>query len=165
MRADATRQALLNTIDAGAAHMSFDELIDRFPLDHVDTRVPNVPYSFWALLEHVRICIVASLDYAFSETYRPLAWPAEFWPDPDEAATPELWERTIDGIRTGIAELRRIAADPSIDLDAVARNAGERTDRTIVFELIDALDHMAYHFGEFAILRQVAGLWPADRTG
>jgi hypothetical protein len=25
-------------------------------------------------------------------------------------------------------------------------------------------DHNAYHVGEFAILRQVMGTWPADRT-
>jgi hypothetical protein len=32
-----------------------------------------------------------------------------------------------------------------------------------LFEIIDAIDHNAWHFGEFAILRQVMGLWPAGR--
>lgn len=158
-----TRQALLNIIEQGRAHMSFEEMIADFPPDHYNTRAPNVPYSFWSLLEHVRICLELTIEYAFAEKFAPKAWPREFWPADDTLADAEIWNDTTNAIRAAVTELRRVVADDSIDLGAPCRNAGDRTEHTILFEIIDAVDHNAYHFGEFAILRQIVGLWPADR--
>lgn len=159
-----TRDALLAIIDRGRAHMSFDEMLSGFPAEHYNTRPPNVPYSFWGLLEHVRICCELTLSYAVGESFTPLRWPDDFWPATDQTATDAEWSATTDAIRAAIAEFRRIAADPEIDLAARCRNAGKDSDDTILFEFIDAIDHNAYHFGEFAILRQVLGLWPSDRA-
>jgi hypothetical protein len=159
----ATRQALLNIIEQGRAHMSFEQIIEGFPPDHYNTHATNVPYSFWGLLEHVRICLDLTLDYAFAKSFAPKAWPQEFWPSDDALADVEIWNDTVGAIRAAVAELRRVVADESIDLNALCRNASDRPEHTILFEIIDAIDHNAWHFGEFAILRQVMGLWPAGR--
>ena len=34
-------------------HMSVDEAVADFPAKHFNTKPPNVPYSFWHLLEHI----------------------------------------------------------------------------------------------------------------
>lgn len=157
-----TREALLNSIDGSAAHMSFDELVDRFPPEHYNTRPPNVPYSFWALLEHVRICIDRMFELAFAQEARRFSWPRDYWPDLEANIEGAEWDNTVAGIRAGLAEMKRITADPEIDLTAPGRNVSGNELHTLVHQLIDIVDHNAYHFGEFAILRQVCGLWPAD---
>ncbi len=164
MTAPATREALLAIIDGGRAHMTFDEMLAGFPAEHHNTRPTNVPYSFWGLLEHVRICCELTLDYAVGESFTALKWPDEFWPAEDRLVSESEWDATANAIRSAIHEFRRIAADNSIDLHARCRHAADDSDRTILFELVDAIDHCAWHFGEFAILRQVLGLWPEGRS-
>ncbi len=157
-----TRSALLAVIDSGRAHLTIDEMLDRFPAEHYNTRPPNVSYSFWGILEHLRICIHLTIDYAVGESFVPLEWPRQFWPDPEITATETEWNATVASIKSGIDRLRSIAADESIDLMERCRNAPADKDDSILFELIDAIDHNAYHIGEFAILRQVCGIWPED---
>jgi hypothetical protein len=59
-----------------------------------------------------------------------------------------------------MAALRALATNPDSDLGALALNAGGRSSHTLLREILVATDHTAYHLGEFAILRQVEGLWP-----
>jgi hypothetical protein len=158
----ATRAALLQTIDNGRAHIAFDQLVNHFPAEDYNRRAANVPYSFWGLLEHVRICLHLSRDYAIGEEFTPLSWPADFWPNAEAIATEADWLTTVSSIRAGIDELKRIAADDSIDLGQRCRHAPADSESTILFELIDAIDHLAYHVGEFAILRQIHANWPPD---
>lgn len=162
MTPPATRQALLSVIDQGRAHMNFEQMVDRFPAEHYNSRPTNVPYSFWGLLEHVRICTELTLAYALAESFQPLRWPDEFWPSTDATATEQDWNQTLEAIRAALTKLRQVSANESIDLDAPCRHAGDHPEHTILSEFIDAIDHTAYHFGEFAILRRVMGLWPPD---
>ncbi len=160
MNEPALRNAILGVIDGGNAYMTFDEAVADFPPDHYNTKPANVPYSFWHLLEHIRICNRDILDYVQSPTYRELDWPAENWPPPDAIADSAAWAATIDGIRGDMAALRSLAANPGSDFGAVALNAGNNSGHTLLREILVATDHTAYHLGEFAILRQVEGLWP-----
>ena len=57
--------------------------------------------------------------------------------------------------------LRDIVADPATDLFAVIPDT---PGHTIFREIRITGAHNAYHIGEFAILRQVMGTWPADRA-
>jgi hypothetical protein len=38
-----------------ALHMSLDEAVADFPADEINTKPPNLSYSFWHILEHIRI--------------------------------------------------------------------------------------------------------------
>ncbi len=49
------REHLLALLRGGNAHMPFDEAVADFPLDRINDRAPNVSYSPWQLLEHIRI--------------------------------------------------------------------------------------------------------------
>lgn len=159
-----TRAQLVELLDGGHAHMSFDDAIAGFPARHRNTRPPNVPYSFWHLLEHMRIANRDLLDYMASDDYRELPWPDAHWPARDADADPAQWDATIDALRDDLSDIRAIVADPSTDLDAAVRNAGGNTGHTVARTVLSVADHTAYHLGEFAILRQVAGAWPEGRT-
>lgn len=154
------RSAVLGAIGGGQASMTFDDAIALFPPGHYNTKPPNVPYSFWHLLEHIRITAHDILDYIESPDYRELAWPAEYWPARDAVTNEAGWNATIEAIYRDLADLRAFANDPERDLTSLALNANGNEKHTLLRQVLVVTDHNAYHTGEFAILRQVMGLWP-----
>ena len=151
------REQLLALLDGVGAHMPFDEAVADFPDDAINLRPPNVSYSPWQLLEHIRITQADILDYIQNRDYVELDWPAGHWPAPDATATPEEFAETIERFHVDLAVLRELAANPATDLFATIPNS---PGHTILREIRVVADHNAYHVGEFAVLRQVMGTWP-----
>jgi hypothetical protein len=159
---DILREQLLALIDGYGAHMPFDAAVADFPDEAINRMPPNVPYTPWHLLEHIRIAQRDILDYIRDRDYLAPAWPEEYWPARDAMATPEQLALTVDGFRTDRAALHALVADPATDLLAPIPNT---PGHSIFREVRLVGDHNAYHIGEFAILRQVMGTWPAERKG
>ena len=157
---DTLREQLVALIDGHGAHLPFDAAVEDFPGDAINRLPPNVPYTPWHLLEHIRIAQRDILDYMRDRAYLAPAWPEEYWPPRDATATPDQFARTVEGFRSDRAALRELVADPGIDLLAPIPNT---PGHTILREVRLLGDHNAYHIGEFAILRQVMGTWPPNR--
>ena len=154
---DVLRKQLLELIDGRGAHISFDAAVAHFPDDAINRRPPNVPYTPWHLLEHIRIAQWDIVDYIRNRAYLAPNWPEEYWPAPDASATREQFAQTIEACRADRRALRELVADPATDLLAtIAGTPGH----TILREVRVVGAHNAYHIGEFAILRQVMGTWP-----
>jgi hypothetical protein len=160
MTDNAISSALAGGFHGGHAHMSLEEAVADFPPEHYNTRPRNVPYSFWHLLEHIRITGNDLLTYTNAETYTEGEWPADYWPSPDATADAEAWAATIAGIQAIDAELEALAKGSLESLAAPARHAGGTEGHTVARSIRIAFQHEAYHLGEFGILRQVEGLWP-----
>lgn len=157
---DILREQLLALIDGRGAHMPFDAAVEAFPEDAINRRPPNVPYTPWHLLEHIRIAQLDILDYIRDRAYLAPNWPEEYWPARDATATPAEFAETVEGFRSDRAALKALVGDPDTDLlAAIPQTPGH----TILREVRLVGDHNAYHIGEFAILRQVMGTWPSDR--
>jgi hypothetical protein len=156
--------ALVGGFHGGYSHMSLEDAVAEFPPEHYNTKPRNVPYSFWHLLEHIRITGNDLLTYSEAEQYVEGEWPGDYWPDRDATADEAAWQATIAGIQAIDARFEEIAGSSLEALAAKARHAGERTDHTMIRSLRIALQHESYHLGEFAILRQVEDLWPPDHT-
>jgi hypothetical protein len=156
----AVRRQLLELIDARGAHMPFDAAVAGFPDDAINRHPPNVPYTPWHLLEHIRIAQWDILDYMRNRAYLAPDWPEEYWPAPDATATPEVFAQTIERFMSDRQALRDLVADPATDLLATIPGT---PGHTVLREIRVVGAHNAYHIGEFAILRQVMGTWPADR--
>ncbi len=156
----AIRAAALGALDGGQASMTFADAIALFPPAHYNTKPANLPYSFWHLLEHIRITARDILDYMQDPDYREFAWPDDAWPARNAVTDEAGWNATIEAIHRDLADLRALANDPARDLGGLALNADGDEQHTILREILLVSDHNAYHTGEFAILRQVMGLWP-----
>jgi hypothetical protein len=157
---DILREQLLALIDGRGAHMPLDAAVASFPDDAINRLPPNVPYTPWHLLEHLRYTQRDMLDYIRSRSYLAPNWPEDYWPARDETATPEQFAATIEGFKADRNALRELVADPATDLLATIPNT---PGHSILREIRLVGDHNAYHVGEFAILRQVMGTWPPDR--
>jgi hypothetical protein len=154
----AVRKQALDLLRGGMAHMTFDEAVADFPLDRINERPPNVAYSPWHLLEHIRLCQIDILEFMRDPGYRERRFPDDYWPPADAVADADAWERTLAAFRSDFAAICAIADDPQFDLHAhIPWGDGQ----TILRELLLVADHNAYHLGEFAILRQIMGTWPA----
>lgn len=155
------RRQLIELLEAKGAHMPFEAAVADFPPNGINRRVPESPYTPWHLLEHIRIAQWDILDYIRNRGYLEPTWPDEYWPPRDATATPEGFDETTAAFRRDRDSLRDLVADPATDLFAVIPDTPAHT----IFREVRILGaHNAYHLGEFAILRQVMGTWPADRA-
>jgi hypothetical protein len=159
---DILRVQLLEFIDGRGAHLPFEAAVADFPDDGINQRPPNIAYTPWHLLEHIRIAQWDIVDYILNRAYLAPDWPDEYWPAPDATATRRRFAQTIKAFRADRRALHELVADPAADLLAtIAGTPGH----TILREVRVVGAHNAYHIGEFAILRQVMGTWPPGRRG
>jgi hypothetical protein len=157
MRSEAL--AILDSVDA---HMTFDDAVADFPEWAINARPPNVDYTPWQLLEHLRITQWDILEYIRNPEHVSPDWPIGYWPDRDATATSAEFGATVAAFRADLAALRELVADPATDLLAAMPHT---PGHSVMREVRIVADHNAYHIGEFAILRQVMGSWPARRRG
>lgn len=137
--------------------MPFEEAVADFPDDAINRRAPNVDYTPWHLIEHLRLTQADILDYVVNPEYVEPSWPADYWPAPDATATRAEFDESIRGFVADKAALRALLMDPARDLFAVIPGS---PGHTLLREIRVNADHNAYHVGEFGVLRQVMGTWP-----
>ena len=153
----AVREQLVNTLIKRQAYMSFEDAVKEFPKEHINTKPTNVDYSFWHLLEHLRMTQWDILDYIRNSDYQSKEWPAEYWPASDAETNGDGWQSTIKQFQDDRQALVDIVKDPATDLYAqIPHGMG---GHNIMREICVVSAHNAYHIGEFGILRQVMQLW------
>ena len=151
------REQLLELLRGGHAHMGLDEAVSDFPPQAMNERAPNVSYTPWELLEHIRIAQWDILAFIQDPDHVSPEWPSGYWPAEGETATEEAWAETVRQIRSDREALVALVADPETDLTAPLPHAPEYS---VVREILTVTDHSAYHLGEFALMREVMGTWP-----
>lgn len=163
MHADSIlREQLLQLLDGRNAHQNFDDAVAGFPLEAINSRPPNVSYTPWHLIEHMRIAQWDILEFIRNPAHVSPRWPEGYWPARDAETDRQGWARSITSFRSDIDAMKSIVRDPDVDLTAEIAHA---PGYTVLREALVLADHNAYHIGEFAILRQVMGTWPDDREG
>jgi DinB superfamily len=157
MNDDDLRRDLAELLDGHGAHMPFEEAVADFPDDGINRRAPNVDYTPWHLIEHLRLTQADILDYVVNPAYVEPSWPTDYWPARDATATRAIFDESIRGFIADKAALRALLMDPGRDLFAVIPGS---PGHTLLREVRVNADHNAYHIGEFGVLRQVMGTWP-----
>lgn len=155
----AFRDQLVRLLEGDDAHMRFEHAVADFPDEAINTFPPNVPYTPWHLVEHLRITQRDILDYIVDPAYEEPSWPSDYWPARDAIATSAQFAASIAAFLADRNVLRDLVTNPATDLLAPMPHA---PDHSIAREVRIAGDHCAYHVGEFAVLRQVMGTWPPD---
>jgi hypothetical protein len=155
----AFRGELVRLLEGDDAHMRFEEAVADFPDEAINSFAPNLTYTPWHLVEHLRITQRDILDYVVDPAYEERPWPSGYWPARDAIATPSQFAASVAAFIADRDALRDLATNPATDLLAPMPHAPAHS---IAREIRIAGDHCAYHVGEFAVLRQVMGTWPAD---
>ncbi|MEO1290452.1 MAG: DinB family protein [Chloroflexota bacterium] len=158
MKDDAViRQELANMLMIRQAHMIFEDAVEDFPEHAYNMKPLNLAYSFWHLLEHIRLCQVDILEYILKSDYVAPDFPDGYWRDEDTVCTSKEWQETIEQYLADRQTLVEMVMNPETDLQAQIPHA--QAGHTIAREILIVGQHNAYHLGEFGILRQVCDLW------
>lgn len=150
------RQQLAQNLRAGNAHLSFEDAVAEFPEAHINTRPEHVEYTFWHLVEHLRLTQADILRYVTDPGYQEMAWPRDYWPAKDAEATQADWDASVQGFLQDREALTRMVEDERYD---ILMPAPSNAEHTLLREVLIIVDHNAYHVGELAVLRQVADAW------
>ena len=150
------REQLNHLLRGGNAHMTFNQAVTNFPKEAINRQPPDIPYTPWHLIEHLRVAQWDILEFIRNPDHISPDWPEGYWPHPDQKADWTQWEGTIQLFQSDLKALQDLVAEPNTDLYAPIPHA---PTYTIFREIVLVADHNAYHIGELAILRGVMGLW------
>ena len=151
------REQLLELLRGGHAHMVFDQAVDQFPLETINSRPPGSDYTPWRLLEHIRIAQWDILEFVRNPSHVSPPWPEGHWPPEGETADERKWNETIKRFREDLQAMQAIVENPETDLFNSLPHA---EGYSVLREVLVLADHNAYHMGEFALLRQLMSTWP-----
>ncbi len=141
--------------------MSFDDAVVDFPEWAMNVRPPNVGYTPWHIVEHLRITQWDILRYIEDPTRHVSPdWPVGYWPAREAQTDEKGFRASIEGFRADLQALEAIATDGKRDLFTLLEGT---PGHTVFRELCLVGNHNSYHVGELASLRQVMGSWPDDR--
>ena len=153
---ETVRQQLLFLLRGGNAHMTFDEAVADFPLESINKRPANVPYTPWHILEHMRIAQWDILEFIRNPDHVSPDFPEGYWPEGDAPPSPGDWDRSIEAFLSDLRALQELVADLKTDLPATIPHA---EGATILHEALLVADHSAYHLGQLIMLRRCLGAW------
>ena len=156
------RDEIVTTLDTGNAFTPWREIVADFPENCINDRAPNVPYTFWHLLEHIRFCQWEILEKLTTGKQVKASWPDDFWPPRDKEVDAAQWHETLRQFEADLEALKAFVRDENRDLLAPAIPGASYT---ALASVMSVAEHNAYHFGELSILRQVADTWGASHQG
>src|SRR5713101_7668288 len=96
------RSQVVSTLESGHNHLALAEATKAFPTSAINSRLPRVPYTFWHLVEHIRLAQRDLLDYMTSTAYEEPPFPQGYWPDKSARATPAQWRRSLEQLHTDL---------------------------------------------------------------
>jgi hypothetical protein len=154
----ALRKQLIALLRGGQAHATFDEATRDFPADHRGTVPPNLPYSAWQLIEHLRITQRDILNFSSPPTggYHPIKWPDDYWPKSPQPASSNAWDQSIAAIGSDLEHFEALIQNPASDLFKPFRWGDVQN---LLREALLIADHTSYHLGELIVHRRLLGAW------
>jgi hypothetical protein len=150
------RKHLLELLNGGHAHATFDAAIRDLPPALRGKRPKGTEHSPWEVLEHLRIAQWDILDFTRNPNYQHLPWPEGYWPSSAAPPDSKAWDKSVRAFRRDLKAMCDLVADPATDLYARIPHG---TGQNILREALLVADHNAYHLGELVLLRRLLGAW------
>src|SRR5580698_5710539 len=139
------RQHLIELLQGGHAHATFDAITANIPAKIRGKKPANFPHSLWTLLEHLRLAQWDILEFTRNPKHVSPDWPSGYWPadpaPPDDAS----WDKSVAAFHHDLAAMRKLVEDPHTDLYA---RLAHGDDQTALREALLVADHNAYHLGQ-----------------
>lgn len=150
----ALRKQLMELLDGGHAHISFDEAVKGFPVDRAGERPAGSPHSAWELLEHIRIAQRDILEFSDPPEggYVELKWPDDYWPSTAAPGAPSDWTNSAKAISRDLDAFKALVADTSRDLN---KRFPWGKGQTLLRESLVLADHNSYHLGQLMLVRKM----------
>lgn len=155
----ALREHLLHLLAGGGAHVDFESAVADFPAGKAHRKIKHLPYTAWAVLEHMRIAQWDILGFSRNAAHVSPKWPEGYWPAKDVEPGAGAWGESVGRFRADLEELKALVADAGTDLFArIPHGDGQ----TILREALLVADHNAYHLGVLVTMKRLLEEEPAD---
>jgi hypothetical protein len=155
-----TRAALVAELTAllvgGNAHATFEHAVADLPAPLRNQAVPEVPYTIWQLVEHIRIAQADILEFCLNPNYVAPDWPAAYWPDKTLAVDEAGWQAALHAIEADQQQFIDLLENPTTDL---FKPLPHGDGQNLLREALLIGDHAAYHMGEIILIRRLLGAW------
>jgi hypothetical protein len=97
---DELRSQIVLLLRGDQAHMPFDAAVADFPEWAINQRAPNVDYTPWHLVEHLRLTQWDSLRYILDPAgHESPPWPVGYWPAKDATTDMAGFLASCEGFR------------------------------------------------------------------
>ncbi len=147
---------LSSLIVGGNAHVTFDESIENLAPENFGIKPPDLPYSIWMLVQHIRITQADILDFSVNKYYKPLKWPDEYWPAQEAPTDTGSWQNCLDKIQDDRQNFIDLLHKPDADLFAPFRHGD---GQNLFKEALLIADHTSYHTGQIVLIRRLLNDW------
>ena len=147
---------LISLLIDGNAHATFEDACADLTPEIWNRHVPEVPYTIWQLVEHLRIAQWDILEFSLGEAHESPEWPAGYWPAQNVTADEKQWQATLENIHADRQRFIDLLHDEKTDLLATIPHG---TGQTILREAMLIADHAAYHTGEIVLMRRLLHAW------
>jgi hypothetical protein len=152
----ALRETVINLLQEGHAHATFDAAVKGFPVELRGKTPKGAEHSPWQLLEHLRIAQWDILGFSINPEHKSPKWPEGYWPDSKAPTNEKAWDKSIRSFRKDLKTLCDLVSNESTDLFAkIPHGDGQ----TILREALLTADHNAYHIGQLVLVRRLLGAW------
>lgn len=154
------REHLLYLLGGGGAHINFESVVADFPVEKANQKIEHLPYTAWAVLEHMRIAQWDILEFSRNVAHVSPKWPEGYWPAGEVVPDAAAWNKSVEQFGADLKEMEALVADPEVDLFAkIPHGEGQ----TLLREALLVADHNAYHLGVLATMKRIlAEEQPAD---
>ena len=138
----------------GSAHVSFQDAITGLKPENRGAKVPNMPYTIWQLVEHIRIAQWDMLEFSRDADHKSPKWPDDYWPKEAAPADESAWDGSLKQISDDLDEFIEL-----IEHADIYQKLQHGDGQTILREALQIADHNAYHIGEILAIRRILGNW------
>jgi hypothetical protein len=153
----ALREHLLYLLRGGGAHLDCEQAIAGLPAEARGAKPTGLPFTCWALLEHMRIAQWDILEFSRDAKHVSPQWPSGYWPESEAPPNDAAWEKSVSAFRADLRAMEKLVQNPKTDLCArIPHGDGQ----TILREALLVADHNAYHLGQLVLVRRLLGAWP-----
>src|SRR5476651_1085504 len=123
-------------LKGGSAHAGLDGALKGLPAELRGTKVDNLPYTIWQLVEHIRIAQWDMLEFSKDGSHKSPKWPDDYWPKETAPADDAAWENSINAIETHLNEFIKLMKSNDI-YAPIPHGSGQ----TILREALQIADH------------------------
>ena len=152
------RQQLLNLLQGGNAHITFDQAIEKIPMGLINKKLHNFSYTLWHLLEHIRIAQWDILQFVCNPDHISPPWPEGYWPSENSVADRNTWDKTVEKFHYDFGAIRNLINNPDTNFYSPLPHAKEYT---VLREILLVADHNAYHIGQLVTMGKMVKIQTA----
>ena len=140
----------------GNAHVPLAQACADLPAHLLNRAVPDLPYTLWQLVEHIRITQWDVVEFCLNPAHVSPSWPVEYWPAPDVPGSADTLRASLTQIAHDRDRFLAVLDEPAQELFAPLPQG---TGQTLFREAVLIADHTAYHTGQIILVRRLFHNW------